>query len=213
MNLSISWKGHQWDLSPEKAVYWPQHKAWLVADLHLGKTEHFRKAGIPLPKGSCAHTLERLDRLIQSKETQELIVLGDLFHSTYNTVWEEFADWRKRYPSIQVHLVEGNHDILDDAAYQRAELILHEDRWNIDGVELAHDPADASEGFPTIAGHLHPGFKLKGKGRQRLRLPCFWFQDDCCVLPAAGFFTGLSEIRRNKGDRVFVSTKQSVIEV
>lgn len=36
-------------LLPEKALYLIQHKILLLADLHFGKVNHFRKAGIAVP--------------------------------------------------------------------------------------------------------------------------------------------------------------------
>ena len=41
--------GEKLDLLPQKAIYYPQHKTLLAADLHLGKAGHFRNAGIAVP--------------------------------------------------------------------------------------------------------------------------------------------------------------------
>lgn len=58
----------------------------------------------------------------------------------------------------------------------------------------------------TLSGHLHPGITLSGKGRQRLRLPCFWFGAQTGILPAFGAFTGLADIQPRQGDQIFATT-------
>ncbi|MEO6166129.1 MAG: phosphoesterase, partial [Chitinophagales bacterium] len=40
--------GEELYLLPEKAIFWMRKKSLFIADLHLGKSGHFRKAGIPV---------------------------------------------------------------------------------------------------------------------------------------------------------------------
>ena len=47
-----------------RALYRPASQALLIADLHLGKGDAFRRAGIGLPRGGTLHDLERLDALL-----------------------------------------------------------------------------------------------------------------------------------------------------
>ena len=42
-----------------------------------------------------------------------MVVVGDLFHSVHNRQWERFMAWRSRH-AVDLHLVRGNHDLLDD---------------------------------------------------------------------------------------------------
>ena len=67
-------------LVPECAVWLTDSRSLLVADLHLGKAQSFRRAGIPVPAGTTAATLGRLDELIGRHQPAELIVLGDFLH-------------------------------------------------------------------------------------------------------------------------------------
>jgi metallophosphoesterase superfamily enzyme len=78
-----------------------------------------------------------------------------------------------------------------------------------------HDPQDARLAANTIrmAGHWHPAVLLKGRGRQRLRVPCFWFGKQNALLPAAGAFTGGHVIEPEPGDRVYAWTRDAVWEV
>ena len=65
----------------------------------------------------------------------------------------------------------------------------------------------------NLAGHIHPCVRLRGAGRQRLRLPCFYFGDRQGILPAFGTFTGLGDVEVQNGDRVFVIADDRVVEV
>ena len=37
-------------LSAERAVFWEEEQSLILADLHFGKTGHFRKSGIGVPQ-------------------------------------------------------------------------------------------------------------------------------------------------------------------
>ena len=41
-------------LFADRALFWPRESALLIADLHLGKADTFRAAGIALPSGERA---------------------------------------------------------------------------------------------------------------------------------------------------------------
>jgi len=45
-----------------------------------------------------------------------------------------------------------------------------------------------------FSGHLHPGIRIRGGGRQVLQFPCFYFGAEYAVLPAFGRFTGTVSI-------------------
>jgi metallophosphoesterase superfamily enzyme len=77
---------------------------------------------------------------------------------------------------------------------------------------LLHHPGKIP-GLYSLAGHLHPGIRLTGAGRQRLKLPCFWLGKEVGVLPAFGDFTGLAMVEPAENDRVFVVTPDSVLPI
>jgi metallophosphoesterase superfamily enzyme len=37
-------------LSPERCLFWEEDKSLIISDIHLGKSGHFRKAGIGIPQ-------------------------------------------------------------------------------------------------------------------------------------------------------------------
>ena len=58
-DLSLRLAGEQMLLCGERALYWPRQRWLLLADLHLGKGDAFRRAGIALPRGGTGHDLAR----------------------------------------------------------------------------------------------------------------------------------------------------------
>lgn len=198
-------------LHPQKAVFWKSEGALLLSDLHLGKINHFRRAGIPVPAKANDHNLEMLIDLIDRCKPERIVCLGDLFHSYYNAEWEVFGEVVRHFSGIRFDLVVGNHDIMGQYQYTRKGIVLH-DTLRIGDFLLTHHPLDeVPEGFYNIAGHLHPGVSLRGKGRQAVTLPCFYFGNSQAYLPAFGKFTGLARIRPKKGDQVFVIADDKVL--
>ena len=98
--------GEEWMLLSEKCLFWPSQKMLIISDLHLGKSGHFRKSGIPLPLGSDTTDLQRIDKLIQVLSPIKIVFLGDLFHSTYNMEWELFSRWVKERSHLLFVLIE-----------------------------------------------------------------------------------------------------------
>ncbi|MEO1450115.1 MAG: metallophosphoesterase, partial [Bacteroidota bacterium] len=91
--MEIELAGEHLILLGEKALYWPERRALLMADLHLGKAGHFRKHGVPVSGAVMQQDLDRMTTLIAAFEVSELIMLGDLFHSYHNQEVEQFGIW------------------------------------------------------------------------------------------------------------------------
>lgn len=198
-------------LLPDKALFWPATESLILGDLHLGKATHFGKAGISIPTRKVeADNFSRLEDLLRRYRPKRVFFLGDLFHSSHNSVWADFTTRLRAWPDIQFLLIEGNHDILEGKHYTAAGLQVHDD-WAEAGLLLTHEPlADIPAKQYNISGHIHPGVRLVGKGKQTLRLPCFFFGAKQGILPAFGAFTGLAMMRASKKDRVFVIYEDSV---
>ena len=69
------------------------------------------------------------------------------------------------------------------------------------------------EGFFNFCGHIHPGIKLKGIGRQYLNLSCFFQKPNQMILPAFGEFTGNFYLVPTEKDLVYGISKEGVFEV
>lgn len=203
-------------LLPEKAIYWHQEKALIAADLHLGKSGHFRKAGIAIPQNIAQEDLAVLSDLVVQYQPERLIFLGDLFHSELNTDWDWFAMWREQFPKLQIILVKGNHDIINDSHYHKLN-IETPIAYHIGPFLMLHHPLTAAQLLQTegyvMCGHIHPGVRLHGKGRQAVTLPCFAFSEKQAILPSFGKFTGKVAIRHRENDHVYGVLGGRVIKV
>lgn len=198
-------------LLAEKCIFFPQNKTLVIADIHLGKAAHFRKAGIIIPQqAGTDQDFSVLHRLLQKYETKRIIFLGDLFHAEENTSWQHFLDFTKKHPLIEFILIKGNHDILPATRYQQGNLKVYHDTLQEGLLLYSHAPLiGVPKGLLNIAGHIHPGAILKGKGRQELRLPCFHLDSALLLLPAFGSLTGTFTLRRGNAQQ-FVTTGKSV---
>ena len=207
-------KGEELLLLPEKAILWEEKSILLIADLHLGKITHFRKSGIGLPKMAESDNLERLAQLLLDYPVARVLLLGDLFHSEYNKEWTQFKRFLTRFGNISFTLVRGNHDILAEEAYEAPNLDVV-DLLNLGPFTMTHIPLGdkARKGLYNIAGHIHPGVYLRGKGLQSMTLPCYHFSDHCLLLPAYGTFTGVARITPEDHDDVYAISHDSVIKV
>jgi DNA ligase-associated metallophosphoesterase len=194
-------------LSPNRCIYWQEQKTLIVSDLHLGKTGHFRKAGIAVPQSVYKEDLQRLLQQIQYFKPDTLLVVGDLFHSTQNKELELFYKWRNDFNELKIELVMGNHDILKKAWYADANITISEKHLAISNFCFVHDIQNVCDQSPSIdyyfSGHIHPCITLNGLGKQSLKLPCFYFSQQYAVLPAFSKFTGTADIERKSKDAVF----------
>lgn len=195
-------------LRPDRSLFWPRLRTLVVADPHFGKVDAFRSAGVPVPGGPTA-ALGRLGRALHDTAAERLVVLGDFWHARdgrTERVAAELAKWRAGRPNLRIDLVRGNHDRAGPPPDGWGD-------WLVGVTEppfvFAHYPDPSDAGY-TLAGHLHPGVVL---GRERLRLPCFWFGPRVGVLPAFGDFTGATRVPARRGDRLFAVAGDELVDV
>lgn len=199
-------------LSPEKAIFWEEQNALVISDLHFGKTGHFRKSGIAVPQSVYKKDLQRLFHLIQFFKPQQLLVVGDMFHSEENKEIELFKRWRNDIAHTAVKLVKGNHDILETLLYKEMQVELFEETLQLDDFIFAHHPVENKDAY-VFSGHIHPGVRLSGLGKQSLRFPCFYFTPSQAILPAFGGFTGFVAVEPTKQDKVFAIVNNTVVPI
>jgi len=208
---AIQFMNQDFILAPEKAIYWKEKKALLLADLHLGKSGHFQKAGIPVSSEVNSENLSRLQLITDHFKPKVIYYLGDLFHSAMNAEWREFKLWKNKNPEVLMKLILGNHDFYAIPEYENFGLkCFHE--LEVNPFILIHDIPDKIqlEDKVFIGGHIHPSIRFKGKGRQSLRASCFCFSENKILLPAFGSFTGTHNIKSSKKDMVFPILEGSV---
>jgi len=71
-------------LSEHKALFWLEQKMLIIADAHFSKETHFRKNGVAIPAGILHNDLNRLETLIDTFNPDQILFLGDMFHSEEN---------------------------------------------------------------------------------------------------------------------------------
>jgi DNA ligase-associated metallophosphoesterase len=205
-DLTLTLAGESVLLLPERALFWPRHATLFVADTHWGKAAAFRAAAIPVPGGATSADLDRLQRALDRSGARRLVVLGDLLHARAGRAegtLAAIAAWRRSQPELEILLVRGNHDRSAGDPPPEWGFELASEPVTLNPFVLRHTPEPSADGY-VLAGHLHPGVRLLGAGRQRELLPCFWFGSRVGVLPAFGSFTGSLPIAPQPGDAIVV---------
>nr|BAL60085.1 hypothetical conserved protein [Candidatus Acetothermum autotrophicum] len=103
------------------ALFLPNSRALVIADVHLGIEEALRDEGVFVPRQHLAHVQQRLERIFQelhitpSESLRKIIINGDLRHQfgplsrVEQKESQEFLRWLAPWAE-QIVLIEGNHD-------------------------------------------------------------------------------------------------------
>lgn len=193
------------DLIPDLAgaLYVPDFRTLIAADLHFEKASSLARRGVHLPPYDTRETFRQLAAVVEAARPERLILLGDSFHDG------EAA--QRLHPSDLVRLaalvdavdtiwIAGNHDPLPPAGLggrSAREVVLGP-------LTLRHEPGALAEGECEIAGHLHPAASLSQRGR-RVVAKCFAGDRRRMVMPAFGSFTGGLNVRAQPFAPVFPS--------
>ncbi|WP_118952033.1 ligase-associated DNA damage response endonuclease PdeM [Taibaiella helva] len=200
------------ELLPQRAIYLLQHSLLVIADLHLGKGMHFRKAGIFIPPGSAEKDYTVLHELMLRYRPRKVWFLGDLFHSVHNSDWLLLQAFILAYPDVHFVLIRGNHDILAPEHYTALSIDVVPERLVLGDLVFSHEPLEhIASGKVNVAGHIHPGCLLRGLGRQSLRLPCFYLYEQILLLPAFGALTGLYLMEMTKRASIFAVLPERIV--
>jgi uncharacterized protein len=183
---------------PAGAMYWPEEKLLVVADLHFEKGSAFAARGVLLPPYDTATTLARLARLIERYAPRLVVALGDSFHDgggparmaaisrTALAALQRGRDWL---------WIAGNHDPdpAENIGGRFAGVLA------LGALTFRHEPSERqSDG--EIAGHLHPQARVSRRGRAVSRR-CFASDGNRLVMPAFGAYAGGLNVR----DRAILS--------
>lgn len=169
------------------ALWWPDERLLLVADLHLEKGSAYATRGQMLPPYDTAETLKRLTQLVAALDPGTVVALGDSFHDDGGPERMAARD-RDALRVLQTGRswtwIAGNHD-------RNAPMGLGGDflaELAIGPLQLRHEPGDART-RGEIAGHLHPAARVAGRGRS-VRRRCFVGDGERLVMPAFGAYAG-----------------------
>ena len=199
----------------ERAVFWPARRTLFVADVHVGKAAAFRALAVPAPDGNLADDLARLTCAIERSDAEHIVLLGDVLHAKHGRadhVLQQVAGWRATHSRRHFLVVRGNHDVRAGDP---------PDDWHMQCVDapalfapfvLRHEPGESDAGY-VLCGHVHPAFRLWGRGRMSATLPCFVIGARRMMLPAFGSFTGNALVKPAADERIAVIADDEVIAI
>src|SRR5690606_34826092 len=107
---TVEVRGESLALLPERAVYWERARTLVVADAHFGKAATFRAHGLPLPHGTTAETLLRLDSALARTGAGRILFIGDLLLARAGRAPRTLValgQWRFRHAHVEMTLVRG----------------------------------------------------------------------------------------------------------
>lgn len=193
--------GEAMHLLAARALYWPRMRRLFLSDLHLGKADVFRRAGIGLPRGGTHGDLQRLADAVALSGATSVWILGDVVHGAVNdSAWRrDWAEWRDAHPHVDVAALSGNHDRALAGAGLEVELLG--EAFDVGPFALRHEPC-VVDGLHALSGHLHPCVGVPGLGPRRW--PVFWLQPRTTVLPAFSEFTGGCQVDASRSDGLVV---------
>ncbi|MEP1079460.1 ligase-associated DNA damage response endonuclease PdeM [Leptolyngbya sp. PL-A3] len=205
-------------LLPERAIYIQKFDLLLLSDVHLGKSETFQQAGIPIPSDVNQSNLERLQQLWKQLQPKQIWILGDLFHARRGIGDELLYTWQNFADSVDatIHLILGNHDRPLIPLLEPFNIQCQTHPIEIGSLILSHEPhlaGDTEDGDRlNLCGHIHPCLKLRSR-LDSLRLPCFFLDraQNQLILPSFGEFTGGYEVTPTKDTVIYAIADQSII--
>lgn len=186
------------------AVFLPEHRALIVADLHFEKGSAFAARGVHLPPYDTRSTLFQLRRLVERFRPDTVVALGDSFHdggAGARIAPDDARDISELTGLARWIWITGNHDPEppDNLGGEIA------DSFELGPLVLRHIPAPAPS-VGEVAGHLHPVAAVVTRGR-RLRRRCFATDGVRLVMPSFGAFTGGLNVRASAFDGIFDGSK------
>jgi DNA ligase-associated metallophosphoesterase len=213
--MTIALDGHALVLTAHRAAFDPVLKSLFVADAHFGKDAVFRARGIPVPVGTTADNIGRLDALIEIHQPDSIVFLGDLLHareSHGDETMDALLAWRTRHHALRMVMVEGNHDRHAGALSSRFDIERVDEAWRLGPWALCHYPQEVPGAY-ALAGHEHPVYRVTTRV-DSVRLPCFRFSARAGVLPAFGSFTGGLVINGSVSDQmVYLVAEGHILQV
>lgn len=171
----------------DRAVYLPDERALVVADLHVGRDA---ASAYELPLGEREDLAARLADLLSIFDPAEVVVAGDLLHAfdrvpegveeTLGTLRETVAD-----AGTELVVVRGNHDSMLASLLESPDVTVRDE--HLVGDTLVHHGHEEPESVAAryVVGHDHPAIEIEGT-----RHPCLLYGPDTfrggdvLVLPA-----------------------------
>jgi uncharacterized protein len=182
------------------ALYMPDRRLLVVADMHLEKATSGARRGIFLPPYDSRLTLEALTRTVKKYTPSKLVFLGDSFHDAHAPLrLDEYCSnaLQSLKQVCEMIWITGNHD--PKIPQTIATSCINE--LSFAGINFTHIP-HAGVVVPQISGHLHPVVTVSSHGR-KIRRRCFATDGERMILPAFGAYTGGLNVKDKAFDGLF----------
>ncbi len=192
VDVAFVFAGQELVADPSGALWWPEQRMLVVADLHLEKASFYARRGQMLPPYDSIATLERLASAVRRRDPRTVLLLGDSFHDSAGADrLDPAAGDRLSHIGLGRDLVwiAGNHDE-DLPAHLPGERL---ESIDLGGLHLRHQP-DGGRRKAEIIGHFHPVARV-GTPRGSVRRRCFIACASRMVLPAFGSLAGGLNVR------------------
>lgn len=214
----IEFANAQFFIIAPSLLFWPEHKALIVSDLHLEKGSYYaEKTGQLLPPHDTKDSLLRLITYVSAIKPEKLILLGDNFHDKkgFDRLSAEAKKlWRQLLSLTHVIWVEGNHDdgFIPDGVED------HKIYW-LGSIAFAHIFGESGAEY-EISGHYHPSVLLHYKGK-KIRGKAFIMDQGRMIMPSFGAYTGgldvqdpaIANLNWASNPDVYLSTQRHIIKI
>ena len=172
---------------PSGALWWPERRLLVVADLHFEKGSAFAERGSLLPPYDTRTTLDGIERLLRRYAPACVIALGDSFHdrrARSRLLDGDRARMQRMTAATDWVWLAGNHDPEPpaDLGGRSATVIT------VGPLTFRHTPSPTAAAG-EICGHLHPKASVPTPQRV-ISCRCFVTDGSRMVLPAFGAYTG-----------------------
>ena len=170
------------------ALWLPQSRTAIIADLHLGYSWAQRRRGELGPLVDM-RAREKLLGCQEELRPERFVFLGDIVHAPGSCTpeYEWIADTlRQLGRSAELIAVRGNHDRKFAAEFANLKL-LHVETWSDQLLTAIHGDRFEfvwPEGHTLVLGHLHPALTIRDASGAGQKLPVFLANARCVMLPA-----------------------------
>ena len=173
---------------PSGALWWPEMRTLIVADLHFGKgSAYAAEGGALLPPYDSHATLERLEALAGRYDPARWVSLGDGFHDRDAGARLD-RDAATRLDRLARNCdwlwLRGNHDPEPPPGFGGRAFA----EWRAGPLVFRHEP-NPGPAPGEVAGHLHPRATV-ATGRRQVSGRVFVTDGRRLLLPAFGAYTG-----------------------